>query len=1045
MGKRCQQKKGLFDLNKKRLFVFACLMFFSFTVVGAAVNVSNSPTTSSVSPRVAVDSLGYVHVIWVELSSSSTGDLYYSRGNRDATQWTVPINLSQSNKVYCPSLMMAGIDVDACNRVYVVYVDGNQVKLRILADGVWGSAIVLDDRQGVDAPRVAVSPEGDIFAVWWAMSTYRVYSRARVGGTWESVRELSERQSKFPDIAVGKNIVAATWADKNVQADTYQTAYVERSRNYNASWSSPQWILPSSYSQKHQAIEFDSRDVPHLIWSTEIGGERIIEYTYRSGGGFVAPVGLSPQVLLHYPNLAEAKDSLFACWQVGIYGNGSSIDYNVRRGSSWEGYQSVPNSQGCTYSDVGVNPQADRVYFVWDTYAGSPGDIFIHCITYQPSGQPLYIQGHVRTPDGQGLAGVLLQGLPSAPQTSSTGAYSDLVYSGWSGTVIPSKSGYVFSPSSRTYSHLLANQLNQDFTASSSGCTYNVSPLIFLFPKDGGQGTVNVTASAGCSWSAKTDFSWISLSSGSSGSGSGTVQFSVSQNSGSNRTGSLIVAGQTVAIHQAGQINFNLASPYIILPECLWAAASGGGTWVTDVQIVDLTGGSQVSVYFNYGYGLRRGPITVWNNSGGELSSFKFNNFLSFLNSIDTEFQYYGRAGAVEFITQDADHRIQVMARIYNGNCSKTVPGLIPCDENTAAGSRRLIIPYLVNNASYRSSCGFFNPTNLSLSAEFRLYGENGQQLGSSFTRSFVGYDFQAFNPFSAAGIAYPSASHDQAYLIVQVVSGSGMLVGFGSTVNNNSNDPASHLAVQYQGDLENSPSNYLILPECTWSQAYSGGTWSTSVQIIDISGGSSVSAYFSCGDGTRRGPFVVWNNSGGAGRSFQVSNFLQYLGSLDSSFNYYGRVGAVEFVTQDASHRILVTARTFNGNYSKTLPGLRLSDGNSADLSRRLIIPDMISQSSYRSSCGFFNPTSNPITVEFRLINNSGNIIGSVFTKSFSAYDFKAFNPFKEAGIPYPAYSYDGVILLVRPVSGSGKVICFGASANNTSNDPAAHIALRY
>jgi hypothetical protein len=350
MGKRCQQKKGLFDLNKKRLFVFACLMFFSFTVVGAAVNVSNSPTTSSVSPRVAVDSLGYVHVIWVELSSSSTGDLYYSRGNRDATQWTVPINLSQSNKVYCPSLMMAGIDVDACNRVYVVYVDGNQVKLRILADGVWGSAIVLDDRPGVDAPRVAVSP----------------------------------------------------------------------------------------------------------------------------------------------------------------------------------------------------------------------------------------------------------------------------------------------------------------------------------------------------------------------------------------------------------------------------------------------------------------GPITVWNNSGGELSSFKFNNFLSFLNSIDTEFQYYGRAGAVEFITQDADHRIQVMARIYNGNCSKTVPGLIPCDENTAAGSRRLIIPYLVNNASYRSSCGFFNPTSNPITVEFRLINNSGNIIGSLFTKSFSAYDFKAFNPFKEAGIPYPAYSYDGVILLVRPVSGSGKVICFGASANNTSNDPAAHIALRY-------------------------------------------------------------------------------------------------------------------------------------------------------------------------------------------------------------------------------------------------------
>lgn len=371
---------------QERYLVRLGIIIFIFTLIfsplKAAINVSNSPSTSSVGPRVAVDRSGQVHVIWVELSGPSSGDLFYSRGNPEGTLWTTPLNLSNSNSVYCPSLMMCGIDVDASNRIYVIYVNGNQVCLRICENGVWGNPIGLDTRPGVDAPRVAVSPEGDIFAVWWASSTYRVYSRAKVGGTWEQVQEISVRQSKFPDIAVGSNKVVATWADKNVAADTYQSAFCERSRSLNASWSSPTWILPSPYSQKHQAIELDSNDIPHLIWSTEIGGERLIEYSFWSGGGFVTPVGISNQVLLHYPNLAEAKNNLYAAWQVGGYGNGLSIDYNSKINGSWQGKVSIPNSNGCTYSDVAVSPNADRVYYVWDTYAGSPGDIFIHAIVF---------------------------------------------------------------------------------------------------------------------------------------------------------------------------------------------------------------------------------------------------------------------------------------------------------------------------------------------------------------------------------------------------------------------------------------------------------------------------------------------------------------------------------------------------------------------------------------------------------------------------------------------------------------------------------------
>jgi len=405
-NKLCKHDKKFFAAKSWNFVLLLTVMLMAFfPPLRAALNVSNSPSTSSVGPRVAVDYLGQVHVIWAELTGSSSGDLYYARGNRDATQWTTPINLSNSNKVYCPSLMMCGIDIDAANRVYAIYVDGSEVRMRIYADGSWGNPIILDSRQGVDAPRVAVTPNGDIFAIWWASSTYRVYSRARIGGTWESVREISSGPSKFPDIAVGSSRAVATWADKNAAADTYQSAYAERSRSLNASWSSPIWAVPSSYSQKHQAIELDSNDVPHLIWSTEIGGERLIEYSFWSGGGFVTPLAISSQVLLHYPNLAEANNNLFAAWQVGGYGNGSSIDFNSKIGGSWQGYASIPNSNGCTYSDVGVNPICDRAYYVWDTYAGSPGDIFIHVIalpspitiTTSPSGLKITVDSSTYT------------------------------------------------------------------------------------------------------------------------------------------------------------------------------------------------------------------------------------------------------------------------------------------------------------------------------------------------------------------------------------------------------------------------------------------------------------------------------------------------------------------------------------------------------------------------------------------------------------------------------------------------------------------------
>jgi hypothetical protein len=123
----------------------------------------------------------------------------------------------------------------------------------------------------------------------------------------------------------------------------------------------------------------------------------------------------------------------------------------------------------------------------------------------------------------------------------------------------------------------------------------------------------------------------------------------------------------------------------------------------------------------------------------------------------------------------------------------------------------------------------------------------------------------------------------------------------------------------------------------------------------------------------------------------------------------------------------------------------LNLADADTIDANRgTMLIQNFTNNSAYRSTCGFFNPTAETVTVEFTLLNSSGADIGVPFSKTFVGYDYQAFLPFTEAGRAYPANSYDNVILRVRPTSGSGQVICFGASANNASNDPAAHLAVQ-
>ena len=89
-------------------------------------------------------------------------------------------------------------------------------------------------------------------------------------------------------------------------------------------------------------------------------------------------------------------------------------------------------------------------------------------------------------------------------------------------------------------------------TQAGAPCSYAVSPLSQSVSRGGGQVSYTVTTASGCSWSASEQASWISVASGGTGNGSGTVIFAVQANAGTQpRTASLTIAGRAVILSQA--------------------------------------------------------------------------------------------------------------------------------------------------------------------------------------------------------------------------------------------------------------------------------------------------------------------------------------------------------------------------------------------------------------------------------------------------------------------------------------------------------------
>jgi Viral BACON domain/Putative binding domain, N-terminal len=138
---------------------------------------------------------------------------------------------------------------------------------------------------------------------------------------------------------------------------------------------------------------------------------------------------------------------------------------------------------------------------------------------------------------------------------------------------------------------------DRTFTVKQSGdvaavCAYSVAPVEFAPCMPGGSVTASVTTQASCSWTVASSASWLGLPSGGSGTGSGVITISFSDNYDAPRDGIIMVrwptptAGQNIRVSQAG-------CTYAVSRSSISFASSGGsGTFDVIQQSVPNTCGS---------------------------------------------------------------------------------------------------------------------------------------------------------------------------------------------------------------------------------------------------------------------------------------------------------------------------------------------------------------------------------------------------------------------------------------------------------------------
>jgi hypothetical protein len=97
---------------------------------------------------------------------------------------------------------------------------------------------------------------------------------------------------------------------------------------------------------------------------------------------------------------------------------------------------------------------------------------------------------------------------------------------------------------------IVVGEQRAEVAQEAAPCRFNVSPSSREVGADGAEIAFSVAAPDGCTWTARSNDSWIANPAPAGGQGSGTVRLTVAANGGGSRNGTVTIAGVTAGVTQ---------------------------------------------------------------------------------------------------------------------------------------------------------------------------------------------------------------------------------------------------------------------------------------------------------------------------------------------------------------------------------------------------------------------------------------------------------------------------------------------------------------
>ena len=328
--------------GRRNLLVPLAMMLIPKLIVAwtPPVNISNTEM-KSMYPAIAIGERNDIHVVWTDLQTDpwTLGEVLYCYYDGDT--WSGATNISKDST----SSQGPRIAIDTLGYPHVIWEDwgmmGGPARVYysfFTGDSFAASLCLTDNLQPGAFTRlgdIAIDSANRIHIVWSAetASVFEVYYVRGEDGSWSLPEDISNNprgNSSVPKMAMdlGSNLHVA-WEEEETDTSSKEVYYA---RFDGDSWSTPVNISNLPRTSFDQQISVSLEGYPHVVWGE---GNNHIYYSFYDGGAWSAPFPLSDTLTQeegYKPDIAvDVESHPHVVWS----GKGGELWYAYYTSTTW--------------------------------------------------------------------------------------------------------------------------------------------------------------------------------------------------------------------------------------------------------------------------------------------------------------------------------------------------------------------------------------------------------------------------------------------------------------------------------------------------------------------------------------------------------------------------------------------------------------------------------------------------------------------------------------------------------------------------------------